>query len=169
MLAQGVYDLRGTEFEVGKIAFSYGPPSSGTQILMRRPPGAVQATLGMPRHSKIFGHDTSAQIDHADALDGDTEMVVRIKSNSCQMKNARLQVVSMEDAMQYHLAGARVNERRKYTLTYSSQSQLTLSCSIPGYRPHSGRPRSWIGPRSSHSVYGHSTWGQCLCESPTSR
>jgi len=53
MLAQGIYELRGTEFEVGKLAFSYAPPSSGTQLLMRRPPGAVHAKLTMPRHSKL--------------------------------------------------------------------------------------------------------------------
>jgi hypothetical protein len=55
MLAQGIYDLRGTEFEIGKIAFSYGPPSSGTQLLMRRPSGAVHAKLTMPRLSKLAG------------------------------------------------------------------------------------------------------------------
>lgn len=63
MLAHGVYDLGGTEIEIGKvggteietgkIAFAYSPSASGTQLLMRRPPGAVQAKLTMPRHSKL--------------------------------------------------------------------------------------------------------------------
>jgi len=58
MLAQGIYELRGTEFEVGKLSFSYAPPSPGAQLLMRRPPGAVHAKLNMPRHSKLAVPDS---------------------------------------------------------------------------------------------------------------
>lgn len=105
MLGQGIYELRGTEFEVGKLSFSYAPPSSGTQLLMRRPPGAVHAKLTLPRHSKLF-ELCDSRADDTDALDGDTEVVVRIQSHSCNLKNARLQLESLEDAMQYDLSAA---------------------------------------------------------------
>jgi len=116
MLAQGIYELRGTEFEVGKLCFSYAPPSSGTQLLMRRPPGAVHAKLTMPRYSKLTVSYGSLA-DETDALDGDTEVVVRVQTNSCNMKNARLQLESLEDAMQYDLSGAKVEDQGEYQLS----------------------------------------------------
>ena len=163
MLAQGVYNLRATEFEIGKIAFSYGPPDAGTQLLMRRPPGAVQAKLTMPPHSKLHASHGLDQADDADALDGDTEVVVRIKSNSCHLKNARLQLESLEDAMQYDLSAARDEGHCVYTS--SKGDKLTSSHKSTGQCRSSGGPRSWHSPRSSDPILGHSTWRQRICES----
>lgn len=112
MLAQGIYELRGTEFEVGKLLFSYAPPSSGTQLLMRRPLGAVHAKLTLPRHSKL--RKCGSPADATDALDGDTEVVVRVQTNTCQVKSARLQLESMEDGMQYDLSVAMADGQGEY-------------------------------------------------------
>jgi len=57
--------------------------------------------------------------DETDALDGDTEVVVQIKSNTCNMKNARLQLESLEDAMQYDLSGAKVEGQSEYMMSVS--------------------------------------------------
>lgn len=120
MLAHGVYNLGGTEIEIGKmgeseietgkIAFAYSPSTSGTQLLMRRPSGAVQAKLTMPRHSKLL---TALHKLMTDALDGDTEVVVRINTQACNMKKVRLQLESKEDAMQYDLSTAKIEGQRQ--------------------------------------------------------
>jgi hypothetical protein len=58
-----------------------------------------------------------SRADATDALDGDTEVVVRMQSNSCSLKNARLQLESLEDAMQYDLSSAKVEGQSEHTLS----------------------------------------------------
>jgi hypothetical protein len=42
-----------------------------------------------------------------------------MQSNTCSLKNARLQLESLEDAMQYDLSGAKVEGQSEYSLSVS--------------------------------------------------